>query len=188
MVTALQTMITRTVDVFDPAVLTVGSLHAGEARNVIPETAALRATLRTFSEPVRAQLHETIARTVRGVAAAHGVTADLVFGGEGYPVTMNDTAETEFAIGVAERLVGQSRFVLAPRPISGSEDFSFVLQQVPGAFFGLGACPPDRDPAAAPMNHAPNAAYDDSVLPLGAAMLADLAAERLAGTTAGGTS
>lgn len=178
MVTALQTMVTRTVDVFDPAVLTIGSVHAGEARNVIPETAVLRATVRTFSEATRAKVREGVLRTVRGIADAHGVTADVDYQ-DGYPVTVNDPAETAFATAVAADLLGPGRSLTAPRPISGSEDFSLVLQEVPGAFLGLGACPAGRDPATAPMNHSPHAAYDDGVLPAAAALLAGLAARRL---------
>ncbi|MFF8596278.1 M20 family metallopeptidase [Streptomyces sp. NPDC015220] len=178
MVTALQTMVTRTVDVFDPAVLTVGSLHAGDARNVIPETATFRATVRTVSETVRAQVREAVLRTVRGIADAHGVRADVDYQ-DGYPVTVNDPAETAFATGVAEQLLGPGRTLLAPQPISGSEDFSYVLERVPGAFLGVGACPADRAPATAPMNHSPDASFDDGVLPVAAALLANLAAGRL---------
>ncbi|MFR9795094.1 M20 metallopeptidase family protein [Streptomyces sp. MS06] len=179
MVTALQTMVTRGVDAFDPAVITVGSLHAGRARNVIPETATFQATVRTVSERARAQVRAAVLRTLRGIADAHGVRVEIDYR-DGYPVTVNDADETAFATGVAAELLGPGRTLLAPQPISGSEDFSFVLQQVPGAFLGIGACPPGRDPAAAPMNHSPNAAYDDSVLPAAAALLADLAAGRLA--------
>lgn len=186
MVLALQTMITRTVDVFDPAVLTVGSLHAGEARNVIPGTATFQATVRTLSEPVRAQVRANVLRTLRGVADAHGVRVDIDYQ-DGYPVTVNDAAETDFAVSVAREVVGGRGVFVAPRPISGSEDFSFVLQQVPGAFLGLGACPADRDPATAPMNHAPDAAFDDGVLPAAAALLAGLAARRLERAATDGT-
>ncbi|MFH9728871.1 M20 family metallopeptidase [Streptomyces sp. NPDC017260] len=178
MVTALQTMVTRTVDALDPAVLTIGSLHAGEARNVIPETAVLQATVRTFSEATRATVRRGVLRTVRGIADAHGVTATVDYQ-DGYPVTVNDPAETAFATTAAAELLGPDRSITAPRPISGSEDFSFVLQQVPGAFLGVGACPAGQDPATAPMNHSPHAVYDDGVLPAAAALLATLAARRL---------
>ncbi|MEU1202765.1 M20 family metallopeptidase [Streptomyces sp. NPDC005813] len=185
MVTALQTMVTRTVDVFDPAVLTVGSLHAGEARNVIPETATFQATVRTVSEPARALVRGAVARTVRGIAEAHGVTAEIDYQ-DGYPVTVNDGAETSFATAVAGELLGPERVLVAPRPISGSEDFSFVLQEVPGVFLGIGACPADRDPGTAPMNHSPSAAFDDGVLPAAAVLLAGLAAGRLEQAAAAG--
>ncbi|MFE5601997.1 M20 family metallopeptidase [Streptomyces coelicoflavus] len=178
MVTALQTMVTRTVDVFDPAVLTVGSLHAGTAHNVIPETARFEATVRSFSAATQRAVREGVHRTVQGVAAAHGVQAEVDYQ-DLYPPTVNDADEAAFALRTARDLFGAGRTVEAPQPIAGSEDFSFVLQEVPGAFLGLGACPPDRDPSTAPMNHSPQAVYDDAVLTDAAALLARLAADRL---------
>ncbi|QFG21149.1 M20 family metallopeptidase [Actinomadura sp. WMMB 499] len=179
MITAFQTMVTRDLDALDPAVVTVGSVHAGTAGNVIPETATLEATVRSFSEDAHRRVRAGIERVVRGVAEAHGVTADLDYT-EQYPVTVNDAAEAAFALDTARDLLGDERAVGAPRPMAGSEDFSFVLNEVPGAFLGLGACPADRDPATAPMNHSPQAAYDDAVLPDAAALLAELAVRRLA--------
>ncbi|WP_432081247.1 M20 metallopeptidase family protein [Streptomyces sp. WAC 04229] len=178
MVTALQTMVTRTVDVFDPAVLTVGSLHAGTTHNVIPETARFEATVRSFSAATHETVREGVHRTVQGVAAAHGVHAEVDYQ-DLYPPTVNDADEAAFALRTAAGLFGAGRVVEAPKPMAGSEDFSFVLQEVPGAFLGLGACPPDRDPATAPMNHSPQAVYDDAVLMDAATLLARLAAGRL---------
>ncbi|KAA6210449.1 M20 metallopeptidase family protein [Streptomyces filamentosus] len=178
MVTALQTMVTRTVDVFDPAVLTVGSLHAGSAGNVIPERAVLEATVRSFSTATQAAVRAGFERVVHGVAAAHGVEADLDYR-ENYPVTENDPAEAAFALRTARGLLGADHAFEAPRPLTGSEDFSLVLREVPGAYLALGACPPDRDPATAPMNHAPQAAFDDRAVLDAAVLLAELAARRL---------
>ncbi|MFB7941340.1 M20 family metallopeptidase [Streptomyces sp. NPDC056049] len=178
MVTALQTMVTRTVDVFDPAVLTVGSLHAGSAGNVIPETAVLEATVRSFSTATQAAVRAGFARVVHGVAAAHDVEAELDYR-ENYPVTENDPAEAAFALRTAQGLLGADRAFEAPRPLTGSEDFSLVLREVPGAYLGIGACPPDRDPATAPMNHSPQAVFDDRAVLDAAVLLAELAARRL---------
>ncbi|MFJ5710811.1 M20 family metallopeptidase [Streptomyces sp. NPDC093105] len=178
MVTALQTMVTRTVDVFDPAVLTVGSLHAGSAGNVIPEQAVLEATARSFSTATQAAVRAGVERVVHGVAAAHGVDADLDYR-ENYPVTENDPAEAAFALRTARGLLGADRAFEAPRPLTGSEDFSLVLREVPGAYLGIGACPPDRDPATAPMNHSPQAVFDDRAVLDAAVLLAELAARRL---------
>ncbi|MQY02595.1 M20 metallopeptidase family protein [Actinomadura macrotermitis] len=175
---ALQTMITRELDVFDPAVLTIGSIHAGSAGNVIPETATFEATVRSFSDAAHRRVRAGVERVVRGIAAAYGVEADLDYR-EQYPVTVNAAGEAAFALGTAREVLGGQRVVQAPQPMAGSEDFSFVLQQVPGAFLGLGACPPDREPATAPMNHSPQAAFDDAVLPDAAALLAELAVRRL---------
>ncbi|TDC86311.1 M20 family metallopeptidase [Actinomadura sp. 7K507] len=178
-VTALQTMVTRDLDVFDPAVITVGSVHAGTAGNVIPETATLEATVRSFSEDAHRKVRAGVERVVRGIADAHGVTADLDYEDQ-YPATVNDAAEAAFALETARDLLGEERAFEAPQPIAGAEDFSFVLNQVPGAFLGFGACPTDRDPATAPMNHSPQAAFDDAVLPDASALLAELAVRRLA--------
>jgi len=178
MVTALQTMVTRTVDVFDPAVVTVGSLHAGSAGNVIPEHAEFEATVRTFSPETQARVRAGIERTVRGVAAAHGVDVDVDYR-ENYPVTVNDPREAAFALRTAQDLLGTDRAFEAPRPLTGSEDFSFVLREVPGAYVGVGACPPDADPATAPMNHSPRAVFDDRAVLDAAVLLAELAARRL---------
>ncbi|MGW0970716.1 M20 metallopeptidase family protein [Streptomyces sp. NPDC002516] len=178
MVTALQTRIAREIDVQDPAVITVGSFHAGSARNVIPGTAELGATVRTYSERTRDQVHAMVERTLQGIAQAHGVDVRLDYTRQ-YPATVNPADQAAFALGTASELFGPHRVFEAPRPVSGSEDFSFVLDAVPGAFLAVGACPPDRDPATAPVNHSAQAVYDDRVLPDQALLLATLAARRL---------
>lgn len=178
MVTALQTMITRQFDVFDPVVVTVGALHAGTARNIIPDTAEFAATLRTFSVEARERAFAAIPKVLKGIAAAHGVDVDIRHG-EGYPVTFNDHDETAFAAHVTDRLFAGRRTALA-HPFSASEDFSLVLAQVPGTFIGLSAAPVGQEPETAPFNHSPFARFDDSVLPDGAALYAELALQRLA--------
>ncbi|MFI9275402.1 M20 family metallopeptidase [Kitasatospora sp. NPDC052896] len=177
-VTALQTMVTRRFDAFDPVVITVGSFHAGTASNVIPDEAVFEATIRSFSSEARARVLAEAPRLVRGVGEAHGLTVDAVID-EGYPVTVNDPAEAAFAADTARRLLGAERFVEMPRPIAGSEDFAVIGELVPSAYLMVGACPTDRDPFTAPYNHAPEAAYDDSVLADAAALLAALALDRL---------
>ncbi|GAA4987586.1 M20 family metallopeptidase [Kineococcus glutinatus] len=182
MITSLQTMVTRTFDVFDPVVVTVGVLAAGSARNVIPDTATFEATVRSFSAAAGERLRVAVPRVLRGVAAAHDVDVEVEFAAE-YPPTVNDAAEVGFAAGVVRELFGEERYLDAPRPVSGSEDFSRVLQQVPGAFLGLGACPPGLDPATAPMNHSPRARFDERVLADAAALHAGLALARLGGAS-----
>jgi hippurate hydrolase len=184
MVTALQALVTRQFDVFDPVVITVGSFHAGTARNIIPDTAEFHATVRSFSPQSRGRLRDQTVRLIRNIAAAHGLTADAEYG-DGYPVTVNDQAEAQFAGDTAAGLFGLARAVTPGQPLTGAEDFSYVLAQVPGAFILLGACPAGTDPATGPSNHAANAAFDDSVLADGAALYAELALRRLA---AAGTS
>ncbi|HEU5159146.1 MAG TPA: M20 family metallopeptidase [Streptosporangiaceae bacterium] len=179
MVLALQTFVTRAFDVFDPVVITVGSFHAGTKDNIIPAEARFEASIRSFSEPSHARVREGVVEVVRGIAAAHGLTAEAKFT-MSYPVTVADATETEFAVGRVGELFGADRLVRMPNPVPMAEDFSFVLADVPGAFIFLGACPPDRDPATAPYNHSAEAAFDDDVLPSGAALLADLALQRTA--------
>jgi hippurate hydrolase len=180
MVTALQTLVTRKFDVFDPVVITVGSFHAGTTDNVIPDEASFLATVRSFSPAARDRLQASALALLGGIASAHGVTVSASFG-DGYPVTVNDDAETRFAARVAAEVLGEERCLAQPSPLTGAEDFSFVLEQVPGAYLMLGACPPGADPATAPNNHAADAVFDDSVLGAGAALYAELALQRLAG-------
>ncbi|MFG2824661.1 M20 family metallopeptidase [Kitasatospora sp. NPDC048365] len=178
-VTALQTLVTREVDVFDPAVVTVGRIEAGTAPNVIPDTARLSATVRTFSDAARTAVRASFERTVHGTAAAHGVTAEIEYVHQ-YPPTVNHPGEAAFALDTGREVLGADRVFPLPTPMAGSEDFSFVLREVPGAYLGLGACPPGTDPATAPMNHSAQAVYDDGALPYAAALLAGLALRRLA--------
>ena len=179
MVTALQTLVTRRFDVFDPVVITVGSLHAGTARNVIPDEAMFQATARSYTEEARKRLEMESVRLVRDIALGHGLEAVAEYK-RGYPVTVNNAAEAAFAIQTVAAAFGGDRAVTQAYPLTGGEDFSYVLEQVPGAFVLLGACPPGRDPESAPSNHSAVALFDDSVLADGAALYAELATRRLA--------
>lgn len=179
MITALQTMVTRTFDIFDPVVITVGTISGGTKRNIIPDTASFEATVRRFSEANEQLLTEAVHRTLRGVASSYGVDVEIDFAGE-YPTTVNAAEEVEFGATVIRELLGEERYEPLPQPISGSEDFSRVIAAVPGAFIGLGACPADRDPETAPMNHSPRADFDPAVLGDAAAVYAALATDRLA--------
>jgi hippurate hydrolase len=178
MVTALQALVTRQFDVFDPVVITVGSFHAGTADNVIPDEAQFLGTARSYSAAARARLRDGTIGLVNHIAEAHGLTADAEYIEE-YPVTVNDEAEANFARAVAAEMFGEGRSVPKLFPMTGAEDFSYVLQHVPGAFISLGACPPERDPQTAPSNHSAEAVFDDAVLADGAALYAELALRRL---------
>ena len=178
MVTALQALVTRRFDVFDPVVVTVGSIHAGTARNVIPDEATFSATARSYSRESRTRLREETLRLIQNIAKGHGLTVEAEYT-EGYPVTVNDAKEAAFATATAADIFGADRATTPAYPLTGSEDFSFVLDQVPGAFISLGACPPGTDPSTAPTNHSPLARFDDSVLADGAALYAELALRRL---------
>jgi hippurate hydrolase len=177
-VLALQTMVTRQFDVFDPVVVTVGTFHAGTADNVIPDDAHFVATVRSFSARSRDAAQSAAPRLARDIASAHGLTATAEFR-DGYPVTVNDASELAFAASTVAEVLGEDRYFAAPDPLTGSEDFSYVLEEVPGAFLMLGACPADIDPYTAPFNHSAEAVFDDAVLPDGTALYAELALRRL---------
>ncbi|MFG2210798.1 M20 family metallopeptidase [Streptomyces sp. NPDC048638] len=178
MVTALQAWITRAFDVFDPVILTVGTFHAGTQQNVIPEDAVFEATVRSFSDAAQARVKDGTVEVCRGIAAAYGVGVDAEFA-ELYPVTVNDHAEAEFAADAVREALGEERFAPLPRPLHGSEDFSRVLAEVPGAMLTLGSPPAGADFERSANNHSPLAEFDDAVLADGAAVYAELAARRL---------
>jgi amidohydrolase len=177
MVTALQTMVTRRFDVFDPVVVTVGAFHAGTRRNIIPDTARFEATVRTFSARTRELVRAEAPRLCREIAAAHGVEADAEYHDE-YPVTVNDHAHTAFAREVVDEVFGPGGYRAMEHPEAGAEDFSRVLAAVPGCYLMLGAA--TSDPGEAPNNHSPRATFDDAVLPAGALLHAELARRSLA--------
>ena len=179
MVTALQTLVTRRFDVFDPVVITVGSFHAGTTDNVIPDEAHFLATVRSFSAAARDRVRAESVRLVTDIASGYGLQASAEYLDE-YPVTVNDAAEAAFAGQAVAELFGDGRMVAQDHPLPGAEDFSFVLEQVPGAFIMLGACPVGADPASAPFNHAADAVFEDTVLTDGTILLAGLALRRLA--------
>jgi amidohydrolase len=178
-VVALQTLVTRQFDVFDPVVVTVGSFHGGTQHNIIPERATFDATVRTFSAEHQAAIGARAVRLCRGIAEAHGLQAEVEWQTL-YPVTMNDPVETEFLSRTAAELFGEPAAVAMPHPHTGSEDFSRVLDRVPGAMAFLGATPAGSDPVSAPFNHSPLAVFDESALTAGAALYARLAFDRLA--------
>ncbi|MEU4404474.1 M20 family metallopeptidase [Streptosporangium sp. NPDC023963] len=176
-VTSLQTLVTRRFDVFDPVVVTVGSIHAGTKSNTIPDTATIDATVRTFSPANQTRLPREVTRLCLHIAEAYGLTAEVDYV-EGYPVTVNDEEQYEFARTVVSEVLGAERFVPMASPVSAAEDFSEVLDEVPGCYLILGASAAD-DPATAPSNHSPRAVFDDGVLCDGALVHAELAIRAL---------
>ncbi|WP_299447289.1 M20 family metallopeptidase [uncultured Phycicoccus sp.] len=175
-VLALQTAVTRRFSVWDPVVLTVGRVAAGTKDNIIPDDAALEATLRTFSAEHRERAHAVVREVASGVAAAHGLSAEVTIA-HGYPVTVNDDDEFAVARGVVVDLFGEQRWADMVNPEAGSEDMSFVLEQVPGAYLNVSACV-HADHTLAADNHSPRAAFDDSVVPDVAAAMAEMALRR----------
>jgi amidohydrolase len=177
-VQALQLLVTRKVNVFDPAVITIARIAAGTTHNIIPETAELYGTMRTLSERNREALRGQVVQVAEGIAAAHGATATVDVEA-GYPVTVNDAAAADLLGGVTAELVGSDRVRVLPDPVMGSEDFSYVLQRVPGAMGFLGACPPGVDPEEAPPNHSRQVVFDEDALAVGVATYAGIALRQL---------
>ncbi|MET3934968.1 amidohydrolase [Arthrobacter sp. OAP107] len=180
MLGALQTYITRRFNVFDPVVLSVGQFHGGSASNVIPDSAEFRASVRSFSPSVEARLAQELPDLIRQLATAHQLTAEATFTPI-MPATVNHDSDAELWGNIARRFFGEHRFVQSPSPRTGSDDFSRVLVEVPGAYGHLGAGSPDIDPTEwAPM-HSPRAVFDDGVLVDQAQFLAGVALGKLQG-------
>ncbi len=177
-VLALQSMVTRRVDIFDPAVVTVGRITAGTTNNVIPAVAEMEGTMRTLSDGTRAEVRRRVRQVLDGVCAAHDTTAEFQLI-EGYPVTVNDPQVAADVLAVATAMLGPDGAVEMATPIMGAEDWSYVLQQHPGAMAFLGACPPDVDLANPVPNHSNTVVFDEEALPAGVAMYAAMAMQWL---------
>jgi len=175
---ALQTMVTRRTSVFDPVVVTIAHIVAGTTSNIIPETAYLQGTIRTLSESARATVHAEIRKICEHVAAGYGCTADVdvVLG---YPVTVNDDRMAPHVLDLAGDLLGAEHTEPMDDPIMGSEDFSYVLQRIPGAMAFLGASPVGVEPGTAPANHSNRVTFDEDAMVHGVAMYTRFAMDAL---------
>ena len=165
-VTALHTLVGREVSPIEPAVLTVGMLQAGTAPNVIPPTALLAGTVRTFDPELRQKMARRVEEVAAGIARAMGAESRCEYS-LGYPSVVNDAAITELVAEVARELVGPKRVTTGERTMP-ADDFAYVLERVPGCYFKLGV----GDPAGGPRfgNHHPRFDIDESALPLGVEM------------------
>lgn len=171
-VQALQTFVTREIPATDPVVLTVATIASGTTSNVIPESAQLSGTIRSLSEHSREKAHAGLHRIIEGVAKAHGLAAEVDLQ-LGYPVTSNDAGFEAFARGVASELLGEHGVLEFPAPVMGAEDFSYVLNEKPGAMFFLGVRPPGvEDPAPC---HSNRMLLDEDGLAFGTALHAAVA-------------
>jgi amidohydrolase len=177
-VQALQMMITRRIETFDPAVVTITKLIAGTTTNVIPETAKIEGTIRAVSEKTRNKVHDSIRRVAEGIAATYEMQASVEIK-LGYPVTVNDAPSVDFALDVAESLLGEGKAVHMPSPVMGAEDFSYVLNQIPGAMVFLGGTPEGLNPATAPPNHSNRVMFDEASMAHGVALYSSLALRTL---------
>ena len=178
-VLALQTMVTRRFDAHDPVVVTIAKITAGTTNNVIPDAAHLTGTIRTLSPANRAAAKAAIIQLAEGIAAAHGLSAEVEIV-PGFPVTICDAAAVAFGEGVADELFGGASFQRLDKPIMGAEDFAYVLEKVPGAMFFLGAAAEGADWRNCCGIHSPRMMLDEGVMPRGAALLAGLAERFLA--------
>jgi len=177
MISALQLMITRSFDAFDPVVITVGQFHAGTKANIIPDTAEFQATIRTFSPENRSRIQAEAVRLCESIAQGYGLKAEVEVV-EQYPVTANNNDHAQFVGKVAADLFGREGFMEMPHPIAGAEDYSRVLEEVPGSYVFLGASV-DQDFTKSEVNHSPRAMFDDAVLYRGTALLSELAVRSL---------
>jgi amidohydrolase len=177
-VQAIQTMVTRKVDVFDPTVVTVASIHAGTTSNVIPDSCEILGTVRAVSESTRQRVHDGLIRVAEGIAAAHDVEVDVEVE-LGYPVTVNDRDFASFAAGVAKDVVGEDHTILLPNPVMGAEDFSYVLDRIPGSMVFLGGTPAGQDPRTAPANHSTKVYFEEEAMVKGAALYSAIALRHL---------
>ncbi len=173
-VLAIQTMVTRQFDAHDPVVATVARIEAGTAHNVIADFATLKGTLRTLSPRHRNKLHDALRQLAMGIAAAHGLSAEVTIT-EGFPVTICDDRAVALAGATTRELFGEPAWRELDRPIMGAEDFSYVLEQVPGAMLFLGVAHEGADWHQCHSIHSPRMVVDESVMPRGAALLAGMA-------------
>lgn len=176
---AIQTYITRTISVFDPAVVTFGRIEAGSTDNVIPAEAQMWGTLRTLSERTRATMHAGLRGIVEHTALAYGATAEIDIE-TGFPVTVCDARAAALAQRTVEDVFGMDAWVTMPTPMMGAEDFAYVLQRTPGAMMFLGAAPVATGWHSCCGLHSNHMVIDDSVLSRGVALHCALAERYLA--------
>ena len=165
-----QTIVSRAIDPIEHAVLSITSIHGGEAYNVIPNKVEMRVGFRTFSETVAEEIETELRRICAGVAAAHGITVAVSLPDQivPYPPTINHPAETEIALAAMRGVAGEANVKDDLKPAMGSEDFSFMLRLAPGAYVLIG------NGDSAPLHH-PAYDFNDAAIPHGVAYWAELA-------------
>ncbi len=169
---AIQTLVTRRFNAAEAVVITMTQLDAGSAHNIIPDTAVLKGTIRTLSPENRKAAQEALRHLAQGIAQAHDMEAELTFV-EGFPPTINDARAVALGETVTQGLGGT--FLRMEHPIMGAEDFSYVLQKMPGAMYFLGVAQEGEDWSQCCGLHSSKMMVDEAVLPYGAAFLAGCA-------------
>jgi amidohydrolase len=175
-VSALQTIVARGVNPTEPAVVTVGTIHGGTARNIIPQAVTITGTARSLTPETRDLLKRRLFEVLENTAMAHGCSANVVWE-DGYPVTVNDPAMAEHVLAVAREELGADRVQIVPEPTMGGEDFAFYAQHIPACFYYLGMCPPQRE--AYPSLHQPDYDFNDAAIGTGMALMCRLALETM---------
>ena len=177
-VTALQALVTRKFNAADAVVVTIAKIESGTTYNVIPDRAVMKGTMRTLSAANRTRLREGIEQLATGIAAAHGLSAKVHLE-EGFPVTICDPRAVAFGSQVVRDLFGATAWREMEHPIMGAEDFSYVLEKVPGAMFFIGVSHEGEDWTRCCGIHSTRMMLDETVMPRGAALLAGLAEQFL---------
>jgi hippurate hydrolase len=173
-VTAFQALVTRRFNAADAVVVTVTTIQCGTAHNVIPDRVRLAGTIRSLSPHHRQKIHALLAETAKATAAAYGIEATVEIR-EGFPVTICDERAVALGRAVTSELFGEQAWMPLPAPIMGAEDFSYVLERVPGAMFFLGVAAEGSDWRKCCSIHSPRMVVDEAALPRGAALLAGCA-------------
>ncbi len=176
-ITGIHTMVGREIDAARSGVVTVAHVEAGTTNNIIPPSAFIEGTIRSLDEETRSTLHSSLERVATNTAAAHGCgcSCEVV---PGYPVTVNDPEASALSGAVADNLFGAGNFVEMPQAVMGAEDWSYVLNQVPGSMAFMGACPTDLSPGEAAPNHSNLMRLSEDKFHHGVAMYAAMAMVR----------
>lgn len=175
-VSALQTIQSRQVDVNDPSVLTIGTIHGGSRHNIVPDRVEMSGTLRTYDEGRRAFMQRRVTALAESVARGMDGMAEVVWEPGGYATLVNDPALAERMAPSLARVTGRDGLRINPRH-TASEDFAFLAQRAPGLFFWIGVTPPGQDPARAAPNHSPRFTVDEAGLLVGLRAMLHLVAD-----------
>lgn len=173
-VMALQTIVSRNIHPFSPGVVTVGAFHAGVASNVIPEKAEMLLTIRSFDAATRDELEKRIRVVAEGQAASYGMDVTLDYE-RGYNPTVNHRVETDYIVDLATRFAGADKVVMMARPSMVAEDFAYMLEKRPGAYFFLGTRKTGNDPYL----HNPRFDFNDEIIPIGTSFWVELVEDYL---------
>ena len=173
-VVALQSLVSRSINPLEAAVVTVTQIHAGDAYNVIPDSVKLCGSIRTFKSEIREKVHAGMKRIAEGVAAGFGAKAELKIK-QGYPATINSVEESRRAASAATKVIGKEKVILDALPSTGSEDFSYMLQARPGCYIWLG----NGNRGGGCLLHNPHYDFNDEILPIGTSYWISLVEQEL---------